>query len=82
MTRLSQSGCQPSVVSSRLTSTSLNVVATASILLCTVSILAMSLGDPELMAIVAIIGIAVLVLGLAVLTVDKRLTPPTAPFES
>jgi len=57
-------------VQSRINHATADVALLAVLLVTTASFVAMSLGDPELMALVAATGVVVLALGLLALSVD------------
>ena len=59
-----------SVVSGRLTNTAVDAVFALSLVVLSASFVAMAVGDPELVAFVACVGVAVLLVGYAVLAVS------------
>jgi hypothetical protein len=67
---------------SRINHATADVALLAVLLVTTASFVAMSLGDPELMALVAVAGVVVLALGLLALSANRphlpRLSLPSA----
>ena len=72
-----------SVVSPRLTSAVVAAIFTLSLVVCAASFVAMAVGDPELIALIACGGVAVLLVCYAILAVTTRRQErggaPTAP---
>jgi uncharacterized membrane protein YgdD (TMEM256/DUF423 family) len=72
----------PAAVQSRLNHATAEVALLAALIVTSGSFVAMSLGDPELMAFVAVAGVVVLAVGLLALSANRprlsRLAPRSA----